>query len=105
MRVNHLFARRDPCRQYLRTSPGQYVSSRLRVWPGSCLRRIRQRFLQGTQKEDELLTNDWWGLNEGDDLAAREKRRPKQVDMRNGVELRTCYITTRDGVKVCPPAF
>ncbi|CAM9566255.1 unnamed protein product [Scytosiphon promiscuus] len=62
-------------------------------------KRIRRRW-QGAEKEDELLTNDWWGLNEGDDLAAREKRRPEQVDMRKGVELRTCYITTRDGVKL-----
>ena len=51
------------------------------------------------------MTNDWWGLHDEDDAAAREKGRPKQVDMRRGVELRTCYITTRDGVKVQVHAF
>eukprot|EP00752_Nemacystus_decipiens_P002035 g1950.t1 len=54
----------------------------------------------GKGKEDEVLTNDWWGLHDEDDAATREKGRPKQVDMRRGVELRTCYITTRDGVKL-----
>lgn len=46
------------------------------------------------------MTNDWWGLHDGDDVKAREKTRPKAVNMRKDVELRTCYITTRDGVKV-----
>eukprot|EP00903_Cladosiphon_okamuranus_P019285 g17726.t1 len=60
----------------------------------------RARRFWGKQKEDEVLTNDWWGLHDGDDAAARAKGRPKEVDMRRGVELRTCYITTRDGVKL-----
>lgn len=59
------------------------------------LHRIRGRFAS-----EEDLTNDWWGLHAGDDDTARAKRRPKAIDMRKGVELRTCYITVRDGVKV-----
>lgn len=66
--------------------------------------RARRHFW-GKGKEDEVLTNDWWGLHDEDNAAAREKGRPKQVDMRRGVELRTCYITTRDGVKVQVHAF
>ncbi|CAM9879985.1 unnamed protein product, partial [Ectocarpus sp. 12 AP-2014] len=62
-------------------------------------KRARRRFL-GTGKEDEMLTNDWWGLHDGDDVAAREKRSPKKLNMRKDIELRTCYITTRDGVKL-----
>ena len=46
------------------------------------------------------MTNDWWGLHAGDDFKAREKRRPKEVNMRKGVDLHACYVTTRDGVKV-----
>lgn len=52
------------------------------------------------KEDDEVLTNDWWGLHAGDDFDAREKRRPKEVNMRKGVDLHTAYITTRDGVKV-----
>ncbi|CAB1096662.1 unnamed protein product [Ectocarpus sp. CCAP 1310/34] len=62
-------------------------------------KRARKRFL-GTGKEDEMLTNDWWGLHDGDDVAAREKRSPRKLNMRKDIELRTCYITTRDGVKL-----
>lgn len=59
---------------------------------------MRRRFAR--KKDDEVFTNDWWGLHAGDDFKAREKRRPKEVNMRKGVELQTCYITMRDGVKV-----
>ncbi|CAM9869918.1 unnamed protein product [Ectocarpus fasciculatus] len=62
-------------------------------------KRARKRFW-GTGKEDEMLTNDWWGLHDGDDVKAREKRSPKKLNMRKDIELRTCYITTRDGVKL-----
>lgn len=60
--------------------------------------RAKRRF--AGKSEDEALTNDWWGLNDSDDAEARDKKRPKQVNMRKGVDRRTCYITTRDGVKV-----
>ncbi|CAM9189898.1 unnamed protein product [Pylaiella littoralis] len=62
-------------------------------------KRAKRRFWDKS-KEDEVLTNDWWGLHDGDDVKAREKTRPKAVNMRKDVELRTCYITTRDGVKL-----
>lgn len=61
------------------------------------LARVRKRF---TPDNDEPLTNDWWALHSEDDANARDARKPKDVDMRKGVELRTCYITMRDGVKV-----
>lgn len=65
-----------------------------------CVPNFRLRSYLARSREDEALTNDWWGLHAGDDDSARAKRRPADVDMRKGVELRHCYITTRDGVKV-----